>query len=81
MGLGDRVASRLRSTARSIAFLTVSDHPENGGVTGDLDPDDWPDESADDAGRQPDSPEVAGGRPHDGPGDRPADDRDGSRSG
>jgi len=48
MGLGDRVASRLRSAARSLAFLTVSDHPENGGLTGELDPDNWPDESADD---------------------------------
>jgi len=66
MGLGDRVASRLRSAVRSIAFLTVSDHPENGGITGDLDPDDWPDEAADDDGRRPDSPGEVGDRPHDG---------------
>ena len=55
MSLGDRVSSLL-SRVRSIAFLTVSDHPENGGITGDLDPEDWPDDQENNPDGRTESP-------------------------
>ena len=42
MSLGDKLGAAA-SRLRSLLFPTVSDHPANGGMTGDLDPDDWPD--------------------------------------
>lgn len=55
MSLGDRVGS-LFSKVRSIVFLTVSDHPENGGITGDLDPEDWSDDEETDPDDRPEGP-------------------------
>jgi len=38
------VAGRIRSSLGAVAFLSIPDHPSNGGITGDLDPEDRPDE-------------------------------------
>jgi len=41
------VAGRIRSAFGTVVFLSTPDHPADGGITGDLDPEDWPGTNAD----------------------------------
>lgn len=42
MGLRDRLFGALKRIWWAL-YSPVTDHPSRGGMTGDLDPDDWPD--------------------------------------
>jgi len=54
MSLRDKFGA-MAGKFRSFVIPFGMDHPSNGGITGDLDPDDWPDDAAEEESEDADA--------------------------